>query len=154
MSVWMHVCQATDTALPAVETMDLSQAQIEVSIDGRGYRLLAEMWRNHIPRIEGSPLQRPMLVLIWVSAVDGNPIPDAILADSVWLVQGDDIWQGEFSDELRLQDPSRRHQHERIARDGPLWEPGSVVDVIVRVLDGDGRYYLLKINQQRIKVAF
>ncbi|NOZ11421.1 MAG: hypothetical protein GXP09_10325 [Gammaproteobacteria bacterium] len=151
---WVGTCQATEHTLPAVGTMDLSLAQEQISIDGRDYRLQADMWRNRIPRREDPSLQRPMLVLIWVSAVDKDPISDDIHADSVWLIQGGDIWQGEFSDEVRLKDPARRHQYERIAREGPLWKPGSSVDVIVRVLDGKGRYYLLRVNNQRIKVVF
>ncbi|HEC11757.1 MAG TPA: hypothetical protein ENI80_00645 [Acidiferrobacteraceae bacterium] len=152
--VWASACQATGHSLPVAESIDLSRAQAQINIDGRDYRLQADMWQNRIPRVEDGVLQRPMVVLIRVSAVDENPIPDDIHADSIWLIQGDNLWQGAFSDEVRLKDPARRHQYERIARKGPLWKPGSSVDVIVRVLDGKGRYYLLRVNHQQIKKAY
>ena len=40
---------------------------------------------------------------------------------------------------------------EKIARDGPKWGPGIQVDVVVRLLDKEELFYLLKAENQLIQ---
>ena len=40
---------------------------------------------------------------------------------------------------------------EFVVRDGPKWGPGVFVDVVARLIDKEGRHYLLKAPKQAVK---
>ena len=72
-----------------------------------------------------------------------------VRADSLWIISGNQVWSGIFSTENRPGGPA--HIREKIARDGPKWGAGIQVDVVVRLLDKEERFYLLKAENQLIQ---
>jgi len=92
-----------------------------------------------------------MIASICVTAIDQLPFPGTVDADKLWIINGQEVWETEFSDEEIPQDPNRMHQLEKVARDGPKWGPDIYVDVVVKVKDyANFRIYLLRASNQYI----
>lgn len=139
-------CASGGRAAPGPDT--LATAPERVTILGRDYTLETYLWRDFMPG--PSPARRGLIALVWLTAADGRPVDHRLVLDGLWLVRGGEVVPMQFSDEVRYGEPRRRHQLERIARDGPRWPTGIEVDVIVRVRDATGRSYWLKAKRQPI----
>ena len=130
---------------------DLRSAPEAIVINSRAYTLEAYLYRNLMPPVP--PDGRPLISIIWVTAEDHNPFPATLDADRIWVIYGQDIWEEKLSPGSSG-DPSRQHQLEKVARDGPKWGPGVYVDVVVRVVESGGKDHLLRASHQRIGAAY
>ena len=126
----------------------LADSPGRVTIDGRDYTLEAYLWRDFMPGPD--PGKRGLIALVWLTAADGRPVDHRLTLDGLWLLRDGEAVAMRFSDEPRPMEPRRRHQLERIARDGPLWPTGIEVDVIVRIRDTAGHTYWLRAVRQPI----
>ena len=121
----------------------------KIEIDGREFILETCLWRDFMPL--SPPNGKPLIALIWVTATDSLEFPSSVDANRLWVVFNDEeVWETDFSDEELPEEPNRKHQLARIARDGPKWGPGIQVDVVVRIIDGENNIYLLKASNQLI----
>ncbi len=137
--------------LKALET--LLSAPEQIQIGSRLYRLETYLWRDFMPSCP--PDGQPMIASIRVTAIDQLPFPGTVDADNLWIINGQEVWETEFSDEEIPQDSNRRHQLVKIARDGPKWGPGIYVDVVVKVKDhANFRTYLLRASNQYIGATY
>ena len=69
-------------------------------------------------------------------------IPSNIKVDAFWVINGDQVWSGILSKEERATTPL--HTRQIIIRDGPKWETGNYVDLVIRLLDDEENTYWLK----------
>ena len=129
-----------------IETLLSTPEQIE--IEGRMYILETYLWRDFMPI--SPPDGKPLIAIIWVTAIDSLRFPSSIEATKLWVISGEEIWETKFSDEERPQLPHREHQLEKVARNGPKWGPGIYVDVVVRIIDESRNFYLLRASNQYI----
>jgi hypothetical protein len=120
----------------------------QIEIDGREYILETYLWRDFMPI--SPPDGKPLIALIWVTATDSLAFPSSIDANRLWVINDELVWETEFSDENLPKDPNRKHQLEKIARDGPKWGPNIQVEVVVQVVDGENNTYLLRASDQWI----
>jgi len=139
-------CKGPFSPVPTIEMLISSHEQIEV--DGRKYILEAYLWRDFMPI--SPPDGKPLIALIWVTAVDLLPFPTTLDADRLWVINGQQVWEAEFSNEELPENSDRKHQLEKIARSGPKWGPGLYVDVVVRIVDCKNKEYLLRASKQYI----
>lgn len=134
---------------PTVPTIDMLLSSPEqIEINGRKFTLETYLWRDFMPPTP--PNGRPLIALIWVTAVDLSPFPSTLDANRLWVINDQEVWETEFSDEEIPKDPNRKHQLEKIARNGPKWGPDIYVDVVVRIIDYKNKTYLLKASSQYI----
>jgi hypothetical protein len=139
-------CKLFESSGPSIP--DLLAAPEQIEIDGREYILETYLWRDFMP--VSPPDGKELIALIWVTAIDSLTFPSSIDANRLWVVNDELVWETEFSEEERPEDPNREHQLEKIARDGPKWGPGIQVEVIVRVTDEKDSTYLLRAADQWI----
>ncbi|MFX0181436.1 MAG: hypothetical protein ACFE95_00030 [Candidatus Hodarchaeota archaeon] len=131
---------------PSKESLaSLNAAPEQVSVENRMYRLETYLWRDFMPI--SPPDGKPLIAVVKVLPNDSLKFPANIDADHLWVVNGQEIWSTSFSDEEVPQD---EYILEKIARDGPKWDPGISVDVIVRLVVNDHNTYLLKAPNQTI----
>jgi hypothetical protein len=131
----------------------LLSAPEQIQIDSRSYRLEASLWRDFMPSCP--PDGKPLTALILVTAIDQLPFPANVDADKLWIINGQQVWETEFSDEEIVQDPNRRHQLEKVARDGPKWGPDIYVEVVVKVKNyNNSNSYLLRASNQYIGATY
>ncbi len=131
-----------------IDTLLSSPEQVE--INSRKYTLETYLWRDFMYGPNTPPDGKPLIALIRIIAIDLLPFPSTLDANRLWVINGQEVWDTEFSDEERPTDPNRKHQLEKIARNGPKWGPGIYVDVVVRIIDYKNKIYLLKASNQHI----
>ncbi|MBN1695433.1 hypothetical protein JW879_08540 [candidate division WOR-3 bacterium] len=146
ISILIPGCKLFELSGPSIE--ELLDAPEQIEIDDREYILETYLWRDFMP--VSPPDGQPLIALIWVTAIDSLAFPSSIDANRLYIVNDEQLWETEFSDEDRPVNPSREHQLEKIARDGPKWGPNIQVEVIVKVVDGENNTYLLRASDQWI----
>jgi hypothetical protein len=126
---------------------ELRAAPTSLEVDGKTVALRTYMWRDFMPI---SPADgNPLIAIFWIYVPDESPLPDGLSADAAWVLNGDSVWDTFFEDEERPD--LKPNELERIARDGPLWDPYIAVDAVVRVVAADGSTHLLRAPDQRIE---
>ena len=142
------LCNATSIGAEGdVSVGELLSAPEEIEIDNRRYVLDIFHWCDFMPFCP--PNGRPLIASISVTATDSLEVPKSIDVDRIWIVNGGDVWESGFSSEERARHSSHNHL-EKIARGGPKWRTGIMVDVVVRVIDGTDNIYLIKASGQPI----
>lgn len=138
------------TAPDPVSPSTLLTTPTSVVVEGKTLTLGALLWRDFLPPVS-SPGGGPMISLLRVQTADGSAVPSTITADTVWLVRGADLWSGAVREERAREFGASGF--EVVARDGPKWEVGATVAVIVQ-LRASGRVVRLRGPDQVVKAAF
>jgi len=129
---------------PTQETLE--QAPKQLSVNGSALTLTTYLWRDFMPM--SPPDGKPMIAVATISTTDSTVFPATIKADRMWIINGDQVWNTEFTNEN--QPPTDSILIKKVARDGPKWGPGVDVTVVVRLVDGQGETMLLKAENQPI----
>lgn len=116
-------------SIPSIPIDELRAAPEQVEIGGTEYHIyfpLSELTRDFFPGAnppDGGPLRA------WVFIVDdaGHQMQPRY----VYVINGTEVWQSELDSEGRS------------TSDGPKWETGILVDMVVMVCH-DNEYYLIK----------
>jgi hypothetical protein len=130
---------------PSIPMDALLSAPEQVEISGRKYVLETFLWRDFMPFCP--PDGKPLIALIWVTAVDSLEFPSSLDANKLWVIKDEKVWETKFSNEDRTRCP---YELEKVARDGPKWGPKIQVDVVVRLVDRERKTYFLKASDQWI----
>lgn len=125
---------------------ELRNAPAELSFAGATVRLETYLWRDFAPM--SPPDGKPLIAALRVRDVNGTAIPDALHADSAWILNGELAWATGVREE-QARTPGASF-FEVIARDGPKWGPNVQVDVVVRLVDRAGHHALLRAPAQWI----
>jgi hypothetical protein len=67
--------------------------------------------------------------------------PQGIRSQKAWLVNGADVWET-VPQPLQTLAADRQHHLPLSVRDGPTWEAGAKVDVVLRFSTGSGVYFI------------
>lgn len=135
------------SVLPTPDDLLAAPAQLELS--GHTYEMEAYLLRDFQPL--SPPDGKPLIALVRLVEVDSLAVPEEIMMDYLWVVNGGQTWATEFTDEVRPPQPAYRI--ERVARDGPKWGPGVAVDVVARVRAGGVGEYRILSGEQMIERA-
>ncbi len=103
-------------------------------IDCSGFHLTVYLWKDLMPG--PGPEATGLIASICVTTVDSSAIPADIDAALVRVVRGNETWGARLSEERRP--PSQLYKLCKIARWGPLWRTGQLVDVFVKMVNDDG----------------
>lgn len=143
-------CGGASPGSPTPLPTDLASAPTRISIAGKTLTLDASLWRDFMPI--SPPDGKPLGVVLQVRTDDSSPVPAAIRGDMLWVLKGSDTWSAVPREERSRTETSPLY--ELVARDGPKWGPGISVDVVIRLLDGNGRTYLLRVADRPIQGTF
>jgi len=142
--------QGGPTAPESASASTLATAPTDVVVDGKTLTLGASLWRDFQPI--SPPDGKPMIAALQVRTGDGSAVPTTVTADRVWLVHGTAVWSGVPREERPRQDTEPIY--ELVARDGPKWEPGILVDVVVQLRDANGRLSRVRAANQLVRGTF
>ena len=125
-----------------------------IAIKGRRYFLSARASRDFMPTPEASEEihrnGRPLSVGVRLIAGDSLAIPKSLNLDSAWVIN---VWTLEtWGVKLRQQEWGRHHNVlEKFAGGGPMWDPGTPVDIVARIVaKNNKKRYLLRVPTQPI----
>jgi hypothetical protein len=147
-AVFLSLLCCQNPMVPSIPIGTLLTAPEQVEIDGRIYVLETYLWRDFMPGT--APGGSDLMAVLRITAADSQPFPDDLDSDLLWIINGDAVWETEYSGENRPRDGNHLHQLEKIARGGPRWETGIEVQVVVRMTTSDGRSHLLRAANQLI----
>lgn len=117
---------------------DIAAVPETLTVESRSYIVESFLWRDFMPVCP--PNGDPMIAHIRVIAIDSLAVPPGSDAVYLWVFKNGEMWGSYFTDErLYYEMP---YELVRIARCGPKWETGILVDVVVKVMIGDACYFL------------
>lgn len=132
----LYYCKSSPLIATA-PTSKLQSAPTVITIDGRDYTINAYVWRDFMPTI--GTAKKGLMANVNLVAKDGNAIPTTLTMNKLWVIKDNkNTWETTPNN----------------ARGGPQWETGSVVDVVVQLVDGKGQTYLLRKPSQRIEATY
>ena len=119
-----------------------------IPISGTAVQISASLWRNFMPGPR--PGGRPLNATVRVSAAAGALLP-AVRAERIMVISGEQAWIAPAAEETAW---ARSPSHlEVMARNGPEWEPGVLVDVVLELRDAEGQEHLIRLPDVEIKRA-
>ncbi|MDH3689020.1 MAG: hypothetical protein OEU36_06015 [Gammaproteobacteria bacterium] len=140
-------CVGHNSSARVPSLAELQAARTQVRIEDNDYVLEGYLWRDFMP--SAPPDGRPLQVVIMLVDTDGRQIPEDLKMMRLWVIHDEEVWETRFSDESRPD--AGRGRLEKIARDGPKWKPGSVVDVVVMLGTKKSEQYLLSARELTIE---
>jgi hypothetical protein len=146
--IFICSCEKESTVIPVDESIPLEALSAPEYVELSGMRIYLEtyLWRDFMPI--SPPDGRAMIAALYVVEADEKDIPQDLDIDHLWVINGSEVWSTGTFDDYRPTHPPYKIQ--RIARDGPKWEPGIEVDVIVRIVSDDNICFYLKAKDQAI----
>lgn len=125
---------------------DILNAPQEIEINGEKYILETYLWRDFMPI--SPPDGKPLQAIIIIENIDSNTFLSTIDVNYMWVINESYVWETE----LETQEADKPNQLKKRADEGPKWEPGTLVEVVVRIIDETtGQEYLLKAAEQTIE---
>ncbi len=144
----LEIVNNNEPTLPDITVEQLLGYPDTILIEGRQVYLSTYMWRDFMPI--SPPDGKPLIALMYITAVDTIPIPSGITSDAIWIVYNNQVWKSRFSDE-QLPPPISPNIFQKIAREGPKWGPCTdCVSVVIRIYDTNRNEYFLKAGDQNI----
>jgi len=123
-----------------------------IQINGHNYSMETYMWRDFMPI--SPPQERPMIAIINIVDMDNKEenVSKLIDVDKLWVIKNvHEIWETAFENEER---PVTKYTLEKVAREGPYWDPYIYVDVVVKIMDITTKNnWLLKASNQQIHMT-
>ena len=120
----------------------------QVYVDGRSYTLQVDLYRDLMPGPAPTP-KRGVGGTIFLRADAESDPPQGLRADKAWLVNGAEIWET-VPQPLQTFAADRRNHLSLSVRDGPTWDAGAKVDVILQLSTSSGTYFIQRRGVQVI----
>jgi hypothetical protein len=111
-----------------------------IAVEGRTYTLRADLYRDLMPGPAPTPRRGVGGTMFLQADVESNA-PAGLRADRAWLTNGSDIWET-VPQPLQTLTVDRRYHLSLGVHDGPVWDAGSKVDVILRFSTASGTYFV------------
>jgi len=128
----------------------LLDAPESISTGGRTYVLEADLWRDFISTLGASKsecLGSPLAVVVEAVTTDPAGVPPTLEMDRVWVIRDGEARETELG-------PVAGGGLDRLRRaalgDGPRWDTGIRVHVVVRPLRDETGAVLLRVSDQLI----
>jgi len=125
---------------------DLLKTPVEVHSPFGRLKLEVAAWRDFQPI--SPPDGKPLIITGRLINTDSVAIQDSVWISFAYVVFGKEVWKTRPTGETRQ--PAQPNVIEFVLRDGPKWEPGVLIDVIVRIEDKTGATYLLRVRDREI----
>lgn len=131
---------APTTSVPA----DVRAAPDQVAVDGLTYTLVSDLGRDVMPRAGPPGPPSGIQGTIFLRADATANVPDGLRAERAWLIKGTEAWET-VPDPLQTLTVDRRFHLSLGVRNGPAWDVGTRVDVVLR-FSAAGRTYLIAVR--------
>ena len=137
-------CKEESILTPAEISKEVLEAAPEtIRIENKDLTLSTYLQRDFMP--VSPPGGQPLNAVVFIQASDSSEIPVALEADAIYIINQDEVWKSFFDDNIPPENSVT--QLVRIARDGPKWEPGIYVDVIVSLTYGKDKMLIRAADQ-------
>jgi len=114
-----------------------------LTIGGNQLAISAYLWRDFMP-VVGPDEERPLYSSVNIRDINGNVISDLISVDSLWVISYSEIWGDTIESQRYSESVDTLYLYNA---NGPTWDTGIYVDVVIRLNYMDTDYYLMARNQ-------
>ncbi len=128
---------------PELAARLLSEASETLIIDNQKLVLETELYRDFFPGVPSST-KTNLQALIWVVNTDSILITDRFSIVKLYVINKSEIWIS--NPEARNDDNVFEYKYHAVSINGPKWDTGIAVDVVVEILD-------LNLNKQQYLIA-
>ena len=125
---------------------DVARIPERVSLAGKTLTVEALVWRDFQPITP--PGGSPLMATVRIKAADGTQVPASLRAEALWVVADGKTWTPPAIEEQPRAQTAP--DYGVMARNGPKWEPGTAVDVVVRLRDARGNRVLLRAPRSKV----
>jgi hypothetical protein len=112
----------------------------QVYVDGHSYKLDVDLYRDLMPGPAPTP-KRGVGGTIFLTPEAESDAPAGMRADKAWLVNGAEVWET-IPQPLQTFAVDRQHHLSLSVRDGPTWDAGSKIDVVLQFSTASGTYFI------------
>jgi len=130
----------------------VSDALDTLIIDNQKLVLETELYRDFFPGVPSSS-KTNLQALVWVVNTDSTLITDRFSIVKLYVINKSEVWISE--PEARNDDHIFEYKYHAVSINGPQWDTGIAVDVVVEILDLNlnKKWHLIAKNQviQRIE---
>src|SRR2546427_6162343 len=112
----------------------------QIYVDGHAYTLQADLYRDLMPGPAPTPKRGVGGTIFLTPDAESDP-PSGIRADKIWLVIGADVWEP-VPTPLQTFAVDRQHHLSVSVFDGPTWDAGAKVDVVLQFSTSSGTYFI------------
>ena len=120
----------------------------QIYVDGHAYTLQVDLYRDLMPGPAPTPKRGVGGTIFLTPDAQSDP-PAGMRAEKVWLVSGADVWET-VPQPLQTFAVDRQHHLSLSVRDGPTWDAGAKVDVVLQFSTASGTYFVRKRSVQVI----
>jgi hypothetical protein len=120
----------------------------QIYVDGHSYKLEVAVYRDLMPGPAPTP-KRGVGGTIFLTPEAESDAPAGMRADKTWLVKGAEVWET-VPQPLQTFAVDRQHHLSLSVRDGPTWDAGSKVDVVLQFSTASGTYFIQQRGVQLI----
>jgi hypothetical protein len=112
----------------------------QIYVDGHAYTLHVDLYRDLMPGPAPTP-RRGVGGTIFLVPDAASDAPQGMRADKAWLANGTDVW-ATVPQPLQTFAVDRAHHLSLSVRDGPTWDTGSKIDVVLQFSTASGTYFI------------
>jgi hypothetical protein len=112
----------------------------QIYVDGHSYTLEVALYRDLMPGPAPTP-KRGVGGTIFLRPDPESDPPQGIRAEKIWLSSGADVWET-VPQPLQTFAVDRKHHLSLSVADGPTWNAGSAIDVVLRFSTSSGAYFI------------
>jgi hypothetical protein len=112
----------------------------QIYVDGHSYKLEVALYRDLMPGPAPTP-KRGVGGTIFLTPEVESDAPAGMRADKTWLVTGAEVWET-VPQPLQTFAIDRQHHLSLSVNDGPTWDAGSKVDVLLQFTTDSGTYFI------------
>ena len=112
----------------------------QIYVDGHAYTLQVDLYRDLMPGPAPTPKRGVGGTIFLTPDAQSDP-PAGMRADKAWLVNGAESWET-VPQALQTFAVDRQHHLSLSVRDGPTWEAGAKVDVVLQFSTSSGTYFI------------
>ena len=117
---------------PELAAQLLSVSQDSVVIDNQKLILETELYRDFFPGVP-SKTKSNLQALVWVVNTDSSAITNGFTLSKLYIINNDKIWISE--PEVRNNANSFEFKLHAVSINGPQWDTGIKVDVVLEMID-------------------
>jgi hypothetical protein len=120
----------------------IRNAPDSVSISGTTYKLSSYLYRDFMPMV--NPGTNGLIAVAYVETANHTPIDNSLSLTRIYIVKRNLIWESPFSS---FESANENYKTGAVMRNGPTWDTGIYVDVVVGFMLKGNEYFVKVTNQ-------
>lgn len=112
----------------------------QVAVEGHLYTLHVDLYRDLMPGPAPTPKRGVGGTIFLRQEVESDP-PVGMAADKAWVINRTDVWET-VPQPLQTFAADKKNHLSLSVRDGPTWDAGAKIDVVLRFRTAAGTYFI------------